>query len=97
MGVVVLGRTIPSYRMALENEIQKWKRFTKALPSRSEREAFEELMNHCRRYASAGGMAVRPILSEAMFMSILLTHEKTLRKLEAELEKLQLDLCKSRE
>jgi len=71
-----LGRTVPSFRMVLETEIAKWKGFLGALPSRREKEAFEELMNHCRRHAGAAGAAVRPIVSEAMFISMLLAHEK---------------------
>ncbi len=74
--------------MMLESEIAKWKEFIKALPGNSDKEAFEELMNHCRSYASAAGAAVRPIVSDAMFMSILLAHEKELREIKASLEKL---------
>jgi hypothetical protein len=58
--------------MMLESEIAKWKGFVKALPGNSDKEAFEELMNCYRSYASAAGAAVRPIVSEAMFMTILL-------------------------
>ena len=84
----VLGRTVPSFRMKLESEIAKWKPFMKALPSEREKEAFEELMNHCRRHTMAAGASVRPIVSDAMFMSILLAHEKELREIKASLEKL---------
>jgi len=84
----VLGKTVPSFRMMLESEIAKWKEFVKALPGNSDKEAFEELMNYCRNYASAAGAAVRPIVSDAMFMSILLAHEKELKKIKATLEKL---------
>ena len=87
----VLGKTVPSFRIVLESEIAKWKEFVKALPGNSDKEAFEDLMNHCRCYASAAGAAVRPILSEAMFVSILLAHEKELRKIRAILEKLNND------
>jgi len=74
--------------MVLESEIEKWKGFVKALPGSSDKEAFEELMNHCRCYASAAGAAVRPIVSDAMFMSMLLAHEKALREIRASLKKL---------
>jgi hypothetical protein len=74
--------------MMLESEIAKWKEFVKALPGNSDKEAFEELMNYCRNYASAAGAAVRPIITDAMFMSILLAHEKELTKIKALLEKL---------
>jgi hypothetical protein len=74
--------------MKLEGEIAEWKPFMKALPSEREKEAFEELMNHCRRNTMAAGASVRPIVSDAMFMSILLAHEKELREIKALLEKL---------
>ena len=83
-----MGRTVPSFRMVLEREIGKWKGFAEALMSNSEREAFWELMNYCRCYASAAGAAVRPIVSDAMFMVILLAQQKELRKIRAALEKL---------
>ena len=49
-----MGKTVPSYRMVVEWEIDKWKGFRNALPNEEEREAFDELMDMCRNYASAG-------------------------------------------
>ena len=84
-----MGRTVPSYRIVLEAEIAKWRGFLEALPSRKEKEAFEELMNHCRRHAGAAGAAVRPILSEAMIMSILLAHEKMMLEIKKAVQELR--------
>ena len=81
-----MGRTVPSYRIILEQEIEKWERFARALRA-EDRAAFKELMNACRCYASAAGAATRPILTEAMFMSILLSHQKALLEIEDTLEK----------
>jgi len=86
-----LGRTIPSYRMILESEIAKWEGFVKALRA-DDKAAFEDLMNACRCYASAAGAATRPIAMEAMFMSILLSHQKALKEIEATLDKLKSSL-----
>ena len=83
-----MGRTVPSYRMILEREIKKWTGFVRALRA-DDRVAFEELMNACRRHASAAGAATRPIVIEAMFVSILLSHQKTLMKVEDTLDKLR--------
>jgi hypothetical protein len=47
-----MGKTVPSYRMALEEEIDKWEGFRKALHSEEEREAFDELMDMCRNNCS---------------------------------------------
>ena len=86
-----MGRTIPSYRMILEGEIAKWKGFVKALRA-DDKTAFEDLMNACRCYASAAGAATRPIAMEAMFMAILLSHQKALKEIEATLEKVKSSL-----
>jgi hypothetical protein len=43
-----MGKTVPSFRMALEFEIERWKGFKKALTREEDREAFEELMDMCR-------------------------------------------------
>jgi len=79
-----LGRTVPSYRIALECEIKEWNGFIKALRS-DDREAFEQMMNICRNYASAGSNATRPVLLEPMFMSILLAQQKALTEIKKDL------------
>jgi hypothetical protein len=55
-----MGKTVESYRMALEDEIGRWKGFEKALRT-EDREAFEELMDACRNYASAGSNATHTL------------------------------------
>jgi hypothetical protein len=83
-----LGRTVPSYRQALEEEIMRWESFRRALRDR-DTEAFDKMMVACRVYASAGGMATRPILTEAMFMSILVSQRKELMEIRESLERLE--------
>jgi len=83
-----VGRTVPSYRQALEVEISLWEGFRKALRGK-DLEAFTQMMNACRMYASAGSMATRPILTEAMFMSILLSQRKELTEIKENLERLE--------
>lgn len=72
----------------MEVEISRWEGFRKALRDR-DLEAFDMMMNSCRMYASAGGMATRPILAEAMFMSILLSQRKELMEIRESLERLE--------
>jgi hypothetical protein len=86
-----LGRTVPSYRQALEAEIARWECFRKALRGK-ELEAFDKMMNACRVHASAGGMATRPILAEAMFMSILLSQQQQIMEIKESLERLEKQL-----
>ena len=86
-----MGRTVPSYRQALEREIERWKGFRKGLRGK-DAEAFDRMMNACRLFASAGSMATRPVLLETMFMSILLHQEKAITEIREKLAKLEKQL-----
>jgi hypothetical protein len=76
-----MGKTVPSYRMALEFEIEGWKFFRKALQSEEAREAFDWLMDICKNNAMASGAACNPVIFEPMVMSILLAQRKLLQSL----------------
>ena len=83
-----MGKTVETYRIALEDEIRKWNGFAKAL-RREDQEAFETLMDTCRSYASAGSNAVQPLLFEPMVLSMLLSQQLHLQKLQKELDALK--------
>jgi hypothetical protein len=70
--------------MALDREVQRWSGFARAL-RKEDREAFEQLIDICRNYASAGSNATRPVLFEPMVLSILLDQQKTLNRLKRDL------------
>ena len=80
-----MGKTVPSYRLALEEEIARWRGFRDALPSEEEQKAFDQLMDMCRAYAMAGGNATNPIIFEPMLMSIALFQQKEVSNLEKKL------------
>jgi len=86
-----MGKTVLSYRQALEREIERWKGFRKALRGK-DAEAFDRIMVACRMFASAGSMATRPILLEAIFMSILLHQEKAIMEIREKLARLEKQL-----
>lgn len=74
--------------MAVEDEIRRWSGFAKAL-RKEDREAFETAMDACRSYASAASNATKPILFEPMVMSILLSQQLSIQKLQKEVETLK--------
>jgi hypothetical protein len=80
-----VGKTVESYRMALEDEINRWSSFGKALRI-EDKQAFDALMDACRTYASAGSNATKPILFEPMLMSMLLMQQKKIGRLEKALD-----------
>jgi len=83
-----MGKTVETYRMALDDEISRWKGFANAL-RKEDREAFEALMDACRGYASAGSNSVQPILFEPMIMSMILSQQVRLQRLEKKLDALE--------
>jgi hypothetical protein len=83
-GGLVVGRTIESYRIAMEEEIHTWDGFARAL-RKDDREAFDELMGMCRSFAMASSNATNPIIFEPIIMSILLAQQVRIRTLEKKL------------
>ena len=84
-----MGKTVPSYRIALEWEIDNWKGFRNALHKQGEVEAFDTLMDMARNHASAGGCATNPVLFEPMVMSMLLDQQKQIQDLRSKLHELK--------
>ena len=83
-----MGKTVESYRMVIEDEIHRWNGFAKVL-CREDREAFDVLMDACRSYASAGSNATQPVPFEPMIMSILVSQQIRLERLQKELDGLK--------
>jgi hypothetical protein len=74
-----MGRTIPSYRIASEMEIRKWRPFRKLLDTQ-DRKKFDDMLSIPRFYNVAGTMACRPVLIHVILMSIIFEHYKQLSK-----------------
>jgi hypothetical protein len=80
-----LGKTVESYRLKLDKEVQRWSGFARAL-RKDDRRIFEQMMDTCRNYASAGSNATRPVMFEAMVMCVLLEQQKILNRLKKEFD-----------
>lgn len=75
-----MGRTVPTYRDALEERLARWDReFGRALTDPKDRENFHELLQGARRYVAQGTMLSSGDLTERVFLSILLDLERELR------------------
>lgn len=83
-----MGKTVPSYRLAIEEEMQTWKHFKDTLTSEEEKQAFDMMMDYCRSQAMAASNACKPMLFEPMIMSILLEQQKRIRTLQRKIDAL---------
>jgi hypothetical protein len=90
-----MGRTIPSFRMALELEKEDWKPFRNAL-DKSDRKKFDEMWDIPRLYTSACSYAANPVRLYPILMSILLYHYKQLSQCISEAEEIEARLFKSK-
>lgn len=82
-----MGRTIPSFRLALADEEADWKNYREYL-GKKERKAFDEMFAITRLYISACSGAVKPVRIYPIFISILLHHYSDLVKIAARLGRL---------
>ncbi len=86
-----MGRTIPSFRIALEMEIASWNTFKRSLGKHS-RKSLEELFSEARSYCSASSNAVRPVRFQGMFMAMAFDHAKRLENIARDIEKARLEV-----
>jgi len=75
-----MGRTVPTYRMILEQVIKRWDNFRRAL-RKGDREIFDKIMNKARMHSSASVFNIQIDPTESMFMSIILEQEKEIESL----------------
>jgi hypothetical protein len=75
-----MGRTVPSFRMLLEEIVMELSGFRRALRG-EDRFAFDSLMNKARAHASS--CTVVPLIEpmDAVFLSILVEQEKEINAL----------------
>src|SRR5687768_1092004 len=83
-----MGRTIPSFRLALEMEEREWTPFRNAL-DKSDRKLFDDMFDIPRLYTSACSYAVQPVRLYPILMSILIHHFKELTECISEVERIE--------
>ena len=83
-----MGRTIPSFRIALALEKEEWKPFRNAL-SKLDRKKFDEMWELPKFYISACSNSVQYVRLHPILMSILLYHFKQLTGSIEEVERIE--------
>jgi hypothetical protein len=73
-----MGRTIPTFSMAIEHEKRRWKPFRNALYDKSDRKYFDDMFDIPRSYTSACSASVQVIRIHPILMSIILHEFKQL-------------------
>ena len=76
---------MPSWRMVVEEELGKMKKFREFLRS-EDKEVFDDLLNQCRIYASYAGTMASPVKEIPLMVSMLFGQHKRLMELEKKIK-----------
>ncbi len=83
-----MGRTVPSFRLALEMEKADWKPFRNAL-SKTGRKEFDDMFDIPKLYISACSNSVQLVPLQPIIISILFHHYKELTQCMSEIEQIE--------
>jgi len=76
-----MGRTIPSWRVVVDDELEKLKRFREFLRL-EDKEVYDDLLNQCKLYATYAGSMASPVKEVPLIISMLFGQHKRLMELE---------------
>jgi hypothetical protein len=80
-----MERPVLPFSQVLEQEVQEWKKFRKAL-RKKDQQFLDQLFEKARLHIQAAGDASRPWPFETILISILLEHEKALAELRSKIK-----------
>jgi len=83
-----MGRTVPTFTMVLQQEMESWSKFRRAL-RREDQEAMDELFRAARLQLAGCAYAARPIPFESIAMAMLLVQQRGIVELERRLSLLE--------
>ncbi|MGA9117153.1 MAG: hypothetical protein WB626_10290 [Bacteroidota bacterium] len=79
-----MGRTVPTFTMVLQAEMESWAKFRRGL-RREDQEALDDLWRAARMQLAGSAYAARPVPFESIVMSMLVMQQKAIRALESRL------------
>lgn len=83
-----MGRTVPTFTMVIQQEMESWSKFRRGL-RKEDQDALDELFRAARLQLAGSAYAARPIPFESIVMSMLIAQQQTLRRFAERLERLE--------
>jgi hypothetical protein len=75
-----MGRTVPTFTMVLQQEMESWSKFRRGL-RKEDQELFDDLFRAARLQLASSAYAARAIPFESIVMSMLLAQQTMIRGL----------------
>jgi hypothetical protein len=79
-----MGRTIPSWRIIVEQEMAAMSTFKQFLGP-EDRAVFDDLLSQCKLYAAEAGLLASPVKGVPLLLSMIFAQHKKLTELEKRL------------
>jgi len=79
--LIQMGRTIRTFREAVDIESEKWKTFRRQLRP-DDRERLDKIFDYARMHADSGTVISIPHKIDVVFMSVLIEMQRRIDKLE---------------
>jgi hypothetical protein len=76
-----MGRTVPTFTMVIQQEMQSWSKFRRGL-RKEDQDALDELFRAARMQLASSAYAARPIPFESIAMSMLVSQQRMMQNLQ---------------
>lgn len=83
-----MGRTVPTFTMVLQQEMESWSKFRRGL-RKEDQELFDDLFRAARLQLASSAYAARAIPFESIAVSMLLAQQTMIRELERRIVRLE--------
>jgi len=81
-----MGRTVPTFTMVLQQEIESWGKFRRAL-RKEDQDAMDDLFRSAQLQLAGSAYAARPIPFESIAMAMLIAQQRRISELERQLSR----------
>jgi hypothetical protein len=83
-----MGRTVPTFTMVIQQEMESWGKFRRGL-RKEDQDALDELFRAARLQLAGSAYAARPIPFESITMCMLLAQHRMIMELGRRIEQLE--------
>ena len=82
-----MGRTVPTFTMVLQQEMESWSKFRRGL-RKEDQDALDTLFRAAHNQLASSAYAARPIPFESIAMSMLLAQQRMIKDLQQSVTRL---------
>ena len=81
-----MGRTVPTFRRELVREIETWKIMARALKSKEDVEAFNQIVAKAMELSDSAGLLCKPRPAEAALIAICVALQREINAIQREIK-----------